>query len=208
MPVQVALLFMTEASVGMLLTCRPEMKLRKGSPYLHLDVLLQGVLVLICSVLGLPWCMVSLPHSPMNVMVLGDTEEDDQGNALILKSRENRLPGLLSHILMLMLVGFASSWIAFIPIGAAFGFLLYMGTESLSENDLFERTQLFFTDPSLYPPHHYVRFVRQGIIHRCVWKEPQTLSLSLFLGFAQMYRQVSLAYLELFSLNQSLTCTF
>ena len=32
-----------------------------------------------------------------------------------------------------------------------------MGTESLSDNDLFERFQLFFTDPSLYPPSHYVR---------------------------------------------------
>jgi hypothetical protein len=162
----VALLFMTEASVGMLLTCRPEMKLRKGSPYLHLDVFLQGVIVVVCSVFGLPWCMVSLPHSPMNVQVLADTEEDDQGNCLILRSRETRLPGLISHLLMLMLVGFASSWIALIPIGAAFGFLLYMGTESLSDNDLFERIQLFFTDPSLYPPHHYVRFVKAGIIHR------------------------------------------
>ncbi len=153
----VAVLFMTEASVGMLLTVRPEMKLRKGSPFLHWDTLLQGLMVVGCSVMGLPWCMVSLPHSPMNAMVLADTTDDDQGNKMILRSRETRWPSFLSHAAMLCLVGLASSWIAFIPIGVAFGFLFYMGTESLSDNDLFERFQLFFTEPSLYPPSHYVR---------------------------------------------------
>ena len=141
----VSVLFMTEGSIGLILTCRPEMKLRKGSPYLHLDTCVQGLLVIVCSLLGLPWCMISLPHSPMNVRVLADVEEDNEGSALILKSRESRLPGLISHVIMLLLVGFASSWIALIPIGVAFGFLLYMGTESLSDNDLFERFQLFFT---------------------------------------------------------------
>ncbi len=157
---------MIEANVGMLLTCRPEMKLRKGSPYLHLDTLISGILVVVCSLFGLPWCMVSLPHSPMNAQMLADTEEDEEGNVIILKARENRWPGLISHIGMLLLVGFASSWIALIPVGVAFGFLLYMGIESLSDNDLFERFQLFFTDPSMYPPNHYVRFVKVGIIHR------------------------------------------
>ena len=61
--------------------------------------------------------MVSLPHSPMNVEVLADTADDDQGNKMILRSRETRWTAFLSHAAMLCLVGFASSWIALIPIG-------------------------------------------------------------------------------------------
>ena len=173
----VSLLFMVESNIGMLLTCRPEMKLRKGSPYLHSDMCLMGFLVIGCSLLGLPWCMVSLPHSPMHAVVLADTEEDEVGNAIILKSRESRIPGLISHIMMLALIGFGSSLVGWIPTGVAFGFLLYMGTASLEENELIERVKLFFTDPSMYPPFHFVRFVKLYTV-RSVRMRPPSLPAS------------------------------
>ncbi|UPR02734.1 bicarbonate transporter [Chloropicon primus] len=158
----VALLFMIESNVGALLTCRPELKLRKGLPCMHHDLVLSGLLVVGCSLLGLPWCMVSLPHSPMNAIVLADT--DGEGN--ILKSRECRWPGLVSHLAMLAIVGWADHWIAQIPVGVAFGYLLYMGIESMRDNDMFQRVLLLVTDPLMYPPNHYVRFVRFGVVLR------------------------------------------
>jgi len=125
-----------------------------------------GAMVCVCSILGLPWVMVSLPHSPMNAQILADTVEGSDGNEIVLKARESRWPGLLSHITTLLVIGFASSWLAKIPTGVAMGFLLYMGTASLSDNQLFERIKLFFTDPNMYPPNHFVRFVPVSSIHK------------------------------------------
>ena len=160
------LLYITEANIGALLTCRPGSKLRSGPPYLHYDLLLSGLLAVGCSVLGLPICMVSLPHSPMNVFVLGDTAESVEGREVVVRSREIRWPGLVSHLIMLALVGWASSWIATIPVGVAFGFLLYMGVESMISNDILQRVLLLVTDPQRTPPTHYTRFVRFGVTMR------------------------------------------
>ena len=150
----------------MLLTCRSEMKLRPGSPYLHLDMLVLGILVISCSLLGLPWCMISLPHSPMNVSVLADVLRDEHGHERILRARESRWPALISHAAIFLLAGLGSSWLAKIPVGVAMGFLLYMGIASLSDNQLFERLMFIFRDPNLYPPNHYVRFVNVLTIHK------------------------------------------
>ena len=159
-----SLLFMIEANVGVLLTCSPSAKLESGAPYLHWDTFLSGLLCIVCGFFGLPLCMISLPHSPMKVQVLADTEEDDDGDEVILRSRETRWPGLVSHVIMLVIVGWASDWIEMIPQGVPFGYLLYAGVESLSDNDLFGRMLLLVTDPSMYPPNHYVRFLKFSTI--------------------------------------------
>ncbi len=145
----------------------PDHNLAKGESY-HLDLGLVGILVAVCSLMGLPWLVAATVRSLNHVRSLATTEEvvtkSGAPQSNILHVRENRVSGMAIHLLIagsLLLLPL----LKFIPMAVLFGLFLYMGVVSMKGNQFFERLSLWATDPALYPSSHYVRRVPRRALH-------------------------------------------
>ncbi|HLT74953.1 MAG TPA: hypothetical protein VKZ68_07695, partial [Ohtaekwangia sp.] len=78
--------------------------------------------------------------------------------------RENRISGLVIHIMIAASI-FLLAYVEYVPMAVLFGLFLYMGINSLSGNQFFDRIMLWVTDPKLYPNTHYTRLVPHKVIH-------------------------------------------
>ena len=143
-------------------------KLNRGTSY-HWNLFLVGVLVACCSLFGLPWLVGSIVLSINHVRSLASMEEvvtrGDQSRERILHVRENRVTGIMVHILIALSLGLVG-YIKMIPMAVLYGLFLFMGVVSMKGNQFFERFTLFFTDPALYPTTHYSRRVPVWTIHK------------------------------------------
>lgn len=158
----VSILLFLDQNISVRLVNNRRNKLRKGFGY-HLDLLVVGVLVGVCSLFGLPWMVAATVRSLNHVQSLmerrrvGETEHVES-------VAENRLTGLLVHVLIggsiLML-----DQLRQIPMPVLFGLFLFMGISSMRGNQLFERMRLPLVDPERYPGIYYVRLVPRRIIH-------------------------------------------
>ncbi len=73
----------------------PENKLLKGNAY-HWDLLVVGAINAFLCVFGLPFLHAVLPHSPLHVKCLADTEERVENGyvrSLVVRVRETRYAG-------------------------------------------------------------------------------------------------------------------
>lgn len=137
--------------------------LKKGVGY-HLDLLLLGALVGMCSLFGLPWLVAATVRSLNHLRSLSSFEVDSLGHPQITSVRENRLSPLLIHLLVaasLLVLPLLST----IPLPIVYGLFLYMGVSSLAGNDFVVRVRLFVTDPKLFPETHYLRRVSTRKVH-------------------------------------------
>jgi membrane protein required for beta-lactamase induction len=50
-------------------------------------------------------------------------------------------------------------------MSVVFGLFLFMGIASLRGNQFADRLKLWITDPTLYPPTHYIRRVSRTVLH-------------------------------------------
>lgn len=144
-----------------------EFKLRKGSGY-HLDLAIVGIIVLVGSFFALPWIVAATVHSLNHVKSLAETSVVASNGArkeVITYVRENRISGLVIHILIGASVFFLSL-VSNIPLAVLFGLFLYMGFTSLGGNQFAERLMLWVTDPALYPDTHYLKSVPRSTIHK------------------------------------------
>ncbi|KAA8492257.1 Sodium bicarbonate transporter-like protein 11 [Porphyridium purpureum] len=155
-----ALLFFVDQNVAVLLTCKRENKLKKGTGY-FLDMQVIAIAVVICSILGVPWANAAVPHSHLHARMLAETEEYElHGRAYtrVIRARETRVTNTVAHLLI-----FASMFLLFIvgyiPSSVVWGFFLYIGVATIDGNQLFERLLLVFTQPSKFPSAHYIRRV-------------------------------------------------
>jgi len=158
----VSILLFLDQNITVRLVNNPRNKLRKGFGY-HLDLLVVGILVGICSLFGLPWMVAATVRSLNHVQSLatlrrtGETEE-------VQGVTENRLTAFVVHLLIgasiLML-----DQLRQIPMPVLFGLFLFMGISSMRGNQLFERMRLWLMDPERYPESYYVRSVPQRTIH-------------------------------------------
>lgn len=144
-----------------------EYRLKKGGGY-HLDLAIVGVIVLVSSLFALPWIVAATVHSLNHVKSLSKTRvldgDSEQQKQIVTGVRENRLSGLLIHLLMggsIFLLGY----FGYVPMAVLYGLFLYMGLASLGGNEFFERLVLWITDPKLYPKTHYTRKVPVKYIH-------------------------------------------
>jgi mannitol/fructose-specific phosphotransferase system IIA component (Ntr-type) len=141
--------------------------LQKGEAY-HLDVGVLGVLIAVCSVLGLPWVVAAVVRSLNHVRSLATIEEviSPHGNRheRVIHVRENRIAPLAIH---LMIAGslFFLPLLQLVPKAILYGVFLYMGIVSIAGNQFFERVNLWLMDPDLYPRTHYTRRVPIRVIH-------------------------------------------
>ncbi|MEC9093944.1 MAG: PTS sugar transporter subunit IIA [Planctomycetota bacterium] len=141
--------------------------LQKGESY-HLDLGVVGILIAVCSAFGLPWLVAATVRSLNHLRSLATTEEvfdsTGRGHTHILHVRENRVTGILIHLLVGLSLFFLS-YLEFVPLAVLFGLFLYMGVVSMKGNQFFERLSLWATDPALYPSQHYVRRVPWKQLH-------------------------------------------
>lgn len=161
--VLVSILLYLDQNITVRLVNNPEYKLKKGSGY-NLDLAVVGGLVGVCSMFGLPWMVAATVRSLNHVRSLNVIEQKD-GRESITGTVETRVTGLLVHLLVggsLLFLGLLRQ----VPMSVLFGLFLFMGVASMRGNQLFERLQLWFMDPSLYPPTFYLRAVPGKVVHK------------------------------------------
>jgi len=158
------LLFMDQQITSVIVN-RKEHKLKKGSGY-HLDMLIVGVMMGICSILGLPWCVAA------TVLCLGhvdslkmDTESSAPGEApQFLGVREQRVTGVMVFILTGLSVKLAPI-LKFIPMPVLYGVLMYMGVNTLNGMQFVDRLFLIFMPSKHQPDYMYLRHVPLKKVH-------------------------------------------
>lgn len=161
-----ATLFFLDQNISSMLVNKVENKLRKGPGY-YLDLVIVSGIVILQSILGMPWTHAALPHSPLHARQLADVAEYEQHGRRyerVIKARETRITGVVTHILIGLSI-LAKDALGLIPLSVLYGFFLFLGVGTLDGNALWDRVLLLFTQSEKYPPNHYVRRVKIRRIH-------------------------------------------
>lgn len=158
------LIFMDQQITAVIIN-RKEHKLKKGCGY-HLDLLMVGVMLGICSIMGLPWFVAAtvLSISHVNSLKVESECSAPGEQPKFLGIREQRVTGLLIFTLMGLSV-FMTSVLKFIPMPVLYGVFLYMGASSLKGIQFFDRIQLFAMPAKHQPDLIYLRYVPLWKVH-------------------------------------------
>uniref|UniRef100_A0A3Q2P1P8 Anion exchange protein n=1 Tax=Fundulus heteroclitus TaxID=8078 RepID=A0A3Q2P1P8_FUNHE len=152
------LIFMDQQITAVIIN-RKEHKLKKGCGY-HLDLFVVGVMLGVCSVMGLPWFVAAtvLSISHVNSLKLESECSAPGEQPKFLGIREQRFTGLMIFTLMGCSV-FMTSVLKFIPMPVLYGVFLYMGASSLRGIQFFDRLRLFGMPAKHQPDFIYLRHV-------------------------------------------------
>ncbi|XP_024608625.1 sodium bicarbonate cotransporter 3 isoform X3 [Neophocaena asiaeorientalis asiaeorientalis] len=158
------LIFMDQQITAVIIN-RKEHKLKKGAGY-HLDLLVVGVMLGVCSVMGLPWFVAAtvLSISHVNSLKVESECSAPGEQPKFLGIREQRVTGLMIFILMGLSV-FMTSVLKFIPMPVLYGVFLYMGVSSLKGIQFFDRIKLFGMPAKHQPDLIYLRYVPLWKVH-------------------------------------------
>ncbi|XP_046316309.1 anion exchange protein 4 isoform X2 [Marmota monax] len=138
---------------------------KKGAGF-HLDLFCVAVLMLLTSVLGLPWyvsaTVISLAHMDS---LRRESRDCAPGEApSFLGIREQRLTGLVVFILTGMSI-FLAPVLKFIPMPVLYGIFLYMGVTALSSIQFMKRVQLLLMPAKHQPDLLLLRHVPLSRVH-------------------------------------------
>ncbi|XP_040036491.1 sodium-driven chloride bicarbonate exchanger isoform X1 [Gasterosteus aculeatus] len=158
------LIFMDQQITAVIIN-RKEHKLKKGCGY-HLDLFVVGVMLGVCSVMGLPWFVAAtvLSISHVNSLKLESECSAPGEQPKFLGIREQRFTGLMIFTLMGCSV-FMTSVLKFIPMPVLYGVFLYMGASSLRGIQFFDRLRLFTMPAKHQPDFIYLRHVPLRKVH-------------------------------------------
>ncbi|KAM9230932.1 sodium bicarbonate cotransporter 3 isoform 5-T5 [Leptosomus discolor] len=158
------LIFMDQQITAVIIN-RKEHKLKKGCGY-HLDLLMVGLMLGICSVMGLPWFVAAtvLSISHVNSLKVESECSAPGEQPKFLGIREQRVTGLMIFVLMGLSV-FMTSVLKFIPMPVLYGVFLYMGVSSLKGIQFFDRIKLFGMPAKHQPDLIYLRYVPLWKVH-------------------------------------------
>ncbi|XP_014880940.1 electroneutral sodium bicarbonate exchanger 1-like [Poecilia latipinna] len=158
------LIFMDQQITAVIIN-RKEHKLLKGCGY-HLDLLMVGVMLVVCSIMGLPWFVAAtvLSISHVNSLKLESESAAPGEQPRFLGIREQRLTGLVIFLLMGCSV-FMTGALQFIPMPVLYGVFLYMGASSLKGIQFFDRLKLFGMPAKHQPDFIYLRHVPLRKVH-------------------------------------------
>uniref|UniRef100_A0A8C4IN11 Anion exchange protein n=1 Tax=Dicentrarchus labrax TaxID=13489 RepID=A0A8C4IN11_DICLA len=158
------LIFMDQQITAVIIN-RKEHKLLKGCGY-HLDLLMVGVMLAVCSIMGLPWFVAAtvLSISHVNSLKLESESSAPGEQPRFLGIREQRFTGLVIFLLMGCSV-FMTGALQFIPMPVLYGVFLYMGVSSLKGIQLFDRLKLFGMPAKHQPDFIYLRHVPLRKVH-------------------------------------------
>ncbi|XP_077582013.1 electroneutral sodium bicarbonate exchanger 1 isoform X4 [Stigmatopora nigra] len=158
------LIFMDQQITAVIIN-RKEHKLLKGCGY-HLDLLMVGLMLAVCSIMGLPWFVAAtvLSISHVNSLKLESESSAPGEQPRFLGIREQRLTGLVIFLLMGCSV-FMTGALQFIPMPVLYGVFLYMGASSLRGIQFFDRLKLFGMPAKHQPDFIYLRHVPLRKVH-------------------------------------------
>ncbi|XP_060618781.2 electroneutral sodium bicarbonate exchanger 1 isoform X1 [Anolis sagrei] len=158
------LIFMDQQITAVIVN-RKEHKLKKGCGY-HLDLLMVGIMLGVCSVMGLPWFVAAtvLSISHVNSLKEESSVAAPGEQPKFLGIREQRATGLLIFVLMGLSV-FITSALKFIPMPVLYGVFLYMGVSSLRGIQFFDRLKLIGMPTKHQPDFIYLRHVPLRKVH-------------------------------------------
>ncbi|XP_052425778.1 sodium-driven chloride bicarbonate exchanger isoform X3 [Carassius gibelio] len=158
------LIFMDQQITAVIIN-RKEHKLKKGCGY-HLDLFVVGVMLGVCSLMGLPWFVAAtvLSISHVNSLKLESECSAPGEQPKFLGIREQRFTGLMIFVLMGSSV-FMTSILKHIPMPVLYGVFLYMGASSLRGIQFFDRLKLFGMPAKHQPDFIYLRHVPLRKVH-------------------------------------------
>lgn len=139
--------------------------MQKGGGY-HLDLLIVTVLIVVCSIFGLPWFVAATVLSINHVKSL--TRESETAapgeKPQFLGIREQRV----THVLIFLTIGLSVTMgpvLRRIPMPVLYGVFLYMGVASLNGLQFFDRLLLFLMPKKYQPDLPYLRRVPLTRVH-------------------------------------------
>lgn len=158
------LVFMDQ-QITVVIVNRKEHLLKKGCGY-HLDLCVVAIMIVFCSMFGMPWCEASTVPAINHVKSLTkESESSAPGEKTrFLGIREQRV----THIVVFILIGlsvFMAPMLTYIPMPVLFGIFLYMGVTSCNGLQLFDRILLFFMPKKYQPDLTYLRRVPLYRVH-------------------------------------------
>ncbi|KAG7271305.1 LOW QUALITY PROTEIN: hypothetical protein CRUP_021042 [Coryphaenoides rupestris] len=161
----VTILIFMDQQISAVIVNRKENKLKKGCGY-HLDLFWVGVLMAVCSFLGLPWyvaaTVISIAHIDSLKMESESSAPGEQPQ--FLGVREQRLTGILVFVLTGVSI-FLAPILQFIPMPVLYGVFLYMGVASLSGIQFWDRIKLYLMPSKHQPDFSYLRHVPLRRVH-------------------------------------------
>ncbi|MED6260589.1 Electrogenic sodium bicarbonate cotransporter 4 [Ataeniobius toweri] len=161
----VTILIFMDQQISAVIVNRKENKLKKGCGY-HLDLFWVGVLMAVCSFMGLPWyvaaTVISIAHIDSLKMESECSAPGEQPQ--FLGVREQRLTGILVFVLTGLSV-FLAPVLQYIPMPVLYGVFLYMGVASLSGIQFWERIKLYLMPPKHQPDFSFLRHVPLRRVH-------------------------------------------
>ena len=148
--IMASILLFFDQNITVRLVNNPKWKMMKGRRKnnmidgMHADMLVISALVVLQSLLGLPWLIASTVHSVAHVQALANY--DRNGN--IVSSTEQRLTGVAIHALIGCCVLFASPRLLLsqLSLPVFTGLFLYLGVTGLPGNEMWERLIGIFKD--------------------------------------------------------------
>ncbi|XP_073771326.1 electrogenic sodium bicarbonate cotransporter 4 isoform X10 [Danio rerio] len=161
----VTILIFMDQQITAVIVNRKENKLKKGCGY-HLDLFWVGVLMAVCSFMGLPWyvaaTVISIAHIDSLKMESESSAPGEQPQ--FLGVREQRLTGTLVFVLTGVSV-FMAPILQFIPMPVLYGVFLYMGVASLHGIQFWERIKLYLMPAKHQPDFVFLRHVPLRRVH-------------------------------------------
>uniref|UniRef100_A0A7E4VER9 Anion exchange protein n=1 Tax=Panagrellus redivivus TaxID=6233 RepID=A0A7E4VER9_PANRE len=144
---------------------RKDNLLRKGYGY-HLDLFVIAILVITCSLLGLPFYVAATVLSVMHIDALKLQSEcaAPGEKPTFLGVKEQRVTAVLAHVIILCSV-FLTSLIKLVPMPVLTGIFLYMGVVSLLGQQFIQRIMLVFMPIKHQPDYTWLRNVRMKRVH-------------------------------------------
>ncbi|XP_028272918.1 electrogenic sodium bicarbonate cotransporter 4 [Parambassis ranga] len=161
----VTILIFMDQQISAVIVNRKENKLKKGCGY-HLDLFWVGVLMFVCSFMGLPWyvaaTVISIAHIDSLKMESESSAPGEQPQ--FLGVREQRLTGVLVFVLTGLSI-FLAPVLQYIPMPVLYGVFLYMGVASLSGIQFWERIKLYLMPAKHQPDFSFLRHVPLRRVH-------------------------------------------
>ncbi|XP_072515701.1 electrogenic sodium bicarbonate cotransporter 4 isoform X4 [Salminus brasiliensis] len=161
----VTILIFMDQQISAVIVNRKENKLKKGCGY-HLDLFWVGILMAVCSFLGLPWyvaaTVISIAHIDSLKMESETSAPGEQPQ--FLGVREQRLTGILVFVLTGVSI-FLAPILQFIPMPVLYGVFLYMGVASLNGIQFWERIKLYLMPAKHQPDFVFLRHVPLRRVH-------------------------------------------
>ncbi|XP_058644636.1 electrogenic sodium bicarbonate cotransporter 4 isoform X1 [Onychostoma macrolepis] len=161
----VTILIFMDQQITAVIVNRKENKLKKGCGY-HLDLFWVGILMAVCSFMGLPWyvaaTVISIAHIDSLKMESESSAPGEQPQ--FLGVREQRLTGILVFVLTGVSV-FLAPILQYIPMPVLYGVFLYMGVASLHGIQFWERMKLFLMPAKHQPDFVFLRHVPLRRVH-------------------------------------------